>query len=155
MSYVYERQAPVDLPSMRPVVELLNRAKSKGLQFPKLWLQFGAKKPLRITIAGDQSRTPGYLMLTDGGPYGGNQYYGRISPAGKFELGRDLRDDRAAVVGLLIQLGDDPEKIAAAFGHMTGNCCFCSRKLSDARSIETGYGKSCAARFGMRWGTAR
>jgi hypothetical protein len=152
MSYTYERPAPVELPSMRPVVELLDKARASGLQFPKLWLQFGAAKPLRIVVAGERSRTPGYLMLTDGGPFGANQYYGRISPQGKFELGRDLGDNRADVVGLLIRLCDDPAAVAAAFGHLTGNCCFCSRKLSDARSIETGYGRGCADRFGLPWG---
>ena len=41
---------------------------------------------------------------------------------------------------------------AAAFGALTGRCVFCSRKLTDERSIEVGYGQTCAAREGLPWG---
>jgi hypothetical protein len=140
------------LPSVSGVVALLNVAKSAGLQFPKLWLQLPGAMPLRISIAGENSRTPGYLMLTDGGPFGANRYFGRISPAGELELGRDAPPVRAALIDLLVELAFDPAKVAADFGHLTGNCCFCNRKLADGRSVTVGYGQICAKKFGLPWG---
>lgn len=41
---------------------------------------------------------------------------------------------------------------AARFGHLTGACVFCSRKLTDERSVSVGYGPVCAERVGLPWG---
>lgn len=41
---------------------------------------------------------------------------------------------------------------AQRFGRITGRCVFCSRKLTDERSITVGYGQICAAREGLPWG---
>jgi hypothetical protein len=41
---------------------------------------------------------------------------------------------------------------AAAFGRVTSKCVFCSRLLTDERSIEVGYGKICAGHNGLPWG---
>lgn len=148
----YPPRESVALPSVTGVVELLLRAKAAGLQYPKLWLQFADESPLRISVAGEQSRTPGFLMLTDGEPFGMNKFYGRISPAGALELGRDSGARREELVALLTRLAREPEKVAAEYGHLTGHCCFCSRRLSDDRSISVGYGQTCARKFGLPWG---
>lgn len=144
----------VALPSVAGVVALLRTAQDNGLKFPKLWLAFADGGDLRITIAGTTSRTPGFLMLTDGRPFGENCFYGRISPAGELELGRDAGGRRDELVPLLERLASEPAKVAAEYGHLTGNCCFCSRKLSDDRSIAVGYGSTCAKKFGLAWGKA-
>lgn len=44
-----------------------------------------------------------------------------------------------------------PEQ-AAQFGKLYGICCFCSRTLTDERSIGVGYGPRCAERYGLPWG---
>lgn len=41
---------------------------------------------------------------------------------------------------------------AEAFGHITGSCVFCTRKLTDERSIVAGYGPKCAENNGLPWG---
>ena len=41
---------------------------------------------------------------------------------------------------------------AAAFGQITGHCVFCSRLLTDERSITVGYGPVCAEHNGLPWG---
>ena len=46
----------------------------------------------------------------------------------------------------------DPETVAAQYGSLTGNCCFCGRKLTDDRSTNVGYGPVCADKFGLNWG---
>lgn len=136
------------------VVELLQRAQ-RHLKYPKLWLAFADESPLRITIAGERSKTPGYLMLTDGGRYPDNKYFGRISPDGELEIGRDGHARRDELVALLERLAADPATVAAEYGHLTGSCCFCSLPLSDERSIAVGYGKKCAQNYDLPWGAAK
>lgn len=41
---------------------------------------------------------------------------------------------------------------AAKFGHLYGSCVFCSRTLTDERSITAGYGQTCAENHGLPWG---
>lgn len=41
---------------------------------------------------------------------------------------------------------------AAAFGKLYGICIFCSRDLTDERSIYVGYGAKCAENHGLPWG---
>jgi hypothetical protein len=138
------------------VVNLLDTAKAKGLKHPKLWLLLdgvGAEpSPLRITIAGDKSKTPGYLMLTDGGGFGSGLYFGKISPQGELHLGRDGFEVVKPLTALLTRLAKDPAKVAADFGHLTGHCCFCSLPLNDPKSTRVGYGPICAEKFCLPWG---
>jgi len=135
---------------MLGVVALLERAKAKGLKWPKLWLALPDATPIRITIAGPGSRTPGYLMVTDGKPYGSNLFFGRIAPGGNMELGRDAFGERRdPLLQLLVNLGKDPAATAAQFGHMTGSCTFCGLPLSDERSIAVGYGRICAQKYSL------
>jgi hypothetical protein len=151
-----ERVAQAAVPnaviSVKGVVALLNHAKSSGLKFPKLWLQLPDGSPLRITIAGDKSKTPGFVMLTDGGGFGVGKYFGKISQAGELMLGKDGFAVRDALTELLTRLAADPAKVAAEFGHLTGHCCFCSLRLNDERSVSVGYGPVCADKFGLAWG---
>jgi Family of unknown function (DUF6011) len=41
---------------------------------------------------------------------------------------------------------------AAALGHTTSFCCFCSLELTDDRSTDVGYGPVCASKRGLPWG---
>lgn len=44
---------------------------------------------------------------------------------------------------------------AASLGHATHHCCFCARELTDegeGRSVEVGYGPTCASKNGLPWG---
>lgn len=150
--YTSPAPAPLAVGSMTGVVQLLERAKASGLKFPKLWLQLKDATPLRINVAGERSKTPGYLMLSDGETFGQNRYFGRISPAGRFEIGRDGFAVQAELVALLERLASDPAGVAAEFGHLTGHCCFCSLTLKDERSVSVGYGPVCAEKFGVPWG---
>jgi hypothetical protein len=56
---------------------------------------------------------------------------------------------RRAATGRLITAEE-----AAAFGHATGHCVYCSRELTDDRSVEVGYGPVCAEKNGLPWGVA-
>lgn len=41
---------------------------------------------------------------------------------------------------------------AARFGHDHSRCVFCTKALTDERSMSVGYGPDCAARVGLPWG---
>lgn len=149
------KQEALQVGSMAGVVQLLERARSNGLKFPKLWLRIGPdNQDLRITIAGEKSKTPGHVVLTDGEKFGQNKFFGKISPDGNLALGRDGQDYRTALIDVLTRLSTDPVKVAAEFGHLTGHCCFCSLTLTDERSTHVGYGRRCAEKFGLPWGEA-
>lgn len=56
---------------------------------------------------------------------------------------------------LLTKLGAfeaDPHKAGAVEGHVTGNCCFCTLKLTHPESVKHGYGPKCAKYYGLPWG---
>jgi hypothetical protein len=46
----------------------------------------------------------------------------------------------------------DPVEGARDFSRLTGNCSFCNLPLTDDRSQIIGYGKRCAAKYGLPWG---
>ena len=74
-------------------------------------------------------------------------YYGKISIAtGEFTAGRDCNQN---VVDFLTDFAVDPITKSADYGKLTGNCCFCNKKLERKESIAYGYGPSCAERWGM------
>jgi len=153
-------RAPAVLPPSAPtarinvvgVIDLLGRAKANGLKYPKLRLQLPDGTKVQVAIAGERSRTPGFVMLTDGGKYPDNLYFGRISPAGQLDIGRDGHTRADALVQLLVRLSFNPAKVAADYGHLTGHCCFCRLQLNDARSTTVGYGPICAEKYALPWG---
>lgn len=134
------------------VVDLFIKAKAH-LKHPRIWLQLSDGQPVVLSLAGAQAKKPGYVNMTDGKPYGQNVWFGRVSPQGKWELGKKVDEVVAdQLVEILERLAAAPERIAAAHGKLTGRCCFCNLQLSDERSTEMGYGPVCAKKWSLPWG---
>lgn len=79
-------------------------------------------------------------------------WLGNIDRSGRFWKATGCPD---WVLGFLEELVANPEAIAAQHGKATGQCCFCSRLLTDDRdgySVDVGYGPVCASRYGLKWG---
>ena len=105
---------------------------------------------LRLSIAGERSRFPGAINVTSDGPWDHRRYYGRIDQdSGEFAPSRECPD---WVMESLADFNEDPAKVASLHGQRFGNCCFCSRELTDERSLEVGYGPVCAGYYGLPWG---
>lgn len=129
----------------------------KNLKFPKIWMDYEdlgengetIPKEFRLNIAGEKSRYTGQIMITNGGGYDDNIYYGRIELDGNLVKTRAMTDE---LRDNLIALNNNPKECAETYGGATGNCCFCRKELSDNRSIEAGYGKTCAGNYGLPWG---
>lgn len=129
------------------IAKMLEAARAH-LKFPKIRLMTSDEILIHVGLAGDMSKEPGSVTVTgQTDPYTPKKFYGRISKDGTFR-----GSPPATVMAILKEFAADPEAVATAYGRLTGNCCFCGRKLEDERSTAVGYGPVCAAHFGMAWG---
>ena len=140
------------------IFELFNTAITSKLQYPKIRLQYegmnGRVFPVVIKRNGAKSKTPGDLAVSNGAEFNSqdNIYYGRISQDGKWFANSRCQGNVFAVQGLLERLANDPVGVATEYGKLTGNCCFCDKKLTDPQSTAVGYGPICADNWGLPWG---
>lgn len=136
--------------SMKGLINMFSKAKEK-LKYPRLYLEIDGV-PVRLSIAGPNSKKTGSVVVTDGGPYGDNKFYGWVSPEGLWEKSMRLFPETNTILRLLKRVSEDPVKAAAEHGHMHGRCCMCNLELSDERSTKVGYGPVCAKNWGLPWG---
>lgn len=130
------------------IVDLLSRGRST-LKWPKVAFRVDGTD-LRLSIAGDASKHPGTINVTDSR---GGTWYGRIHLDGRWEASKSATQAQSRnIVAALQSFAADPAGVAAQYGHLTGNCCFCSHDLTDERSTDVGYGPVCAKRYSLPWG---
>lgn len=120
---------------------------SEGLKKPRVAFSCSAGEFV-VSRAADNSRNPGHLYVKD---VVGN-YLGKVDPKGKLFINRDASYTHGDVFMALEAFASNPAERAAAYGHETGNCCFCSRALTDPRSVDVGYGPICADKWSLPWG---
>lgn len=136
------------------VIRLFQTGKS-NLKFPKVRILSPAGKHLLVRLAGEKSKYRGELQVLDQdqqdlSDWGySKRYYGRIDHEGVFHTSGKCDQDVADAIN---EFAKDPIQAAKAYGHITGNCCYCGKKLTDARSTEVGYGATCAKNWGQPWG---
>ncbi len=135
------------VPAEVPADNLHGLMASAPGRYPKIRMNTDNGK-LVISRAGANARFPGSLNLTDGRPFGDNEWYGRIV-TGIFQTSKKCA---SWVVAIVQGLESDPEGTAANYGRLSGNCCFCGRDLEDERSTSVGYGPVCADKWGLAWG---
>lgn len=126
------------------VQEMFANAIASKLKYPKIRLQDSAGHKIVLSLAPASGRNANHIYVK-----ADDIYCGKISPEGSFlKVGECLE----FVESYLQSFADDPAKIAAAYGHQTGNCCFCALQLTDKRSVKVGYGPICAEKYGLPWG---
>jgi hypothetical protein len=140
--------ASTELVSVVEIKNLFAKA-SKSLKRMKIRLKTTFNQNVVFTIAGERSKYAGQVMITDGGPFGDNKYFGKIDMEGNL-LKTNQCDDN--VLSLIKEFANDPAETAGKYGRLTGNCCFCMRGLEDERSVSVGYGPVCANHYGLPWG---
>jgi hypothetical protein len=134
------------------VIALFNTGHA-NLKFPKIRLQLDDGRKVVLSLAGPAAKQPGTVNVTDGGAYGSNVWYGRVDANGAWQVsGKVDAATQAKLATLLTALAADPATVAAAYGRMTGSCCFCALTLTDQRSVSVGYGPVCAGNYGLPWG---
>ena len=144
------REAVKELPNLAGVYAIFLTASEK-LKRPAVTFDSPSLGKIKIAVAGDRSKYTGQLMVTDGGPFGQNQWFGRIDSNGVFKAGRSMLND--AQMTFLKRFSEDPVTLAKEYAMESGACCFCHRQLTDDRSTEVGYGPVCAKNYGLPWGT--
>lgn len=127
------------------IVALFNTA-AQHLKYPKVELELNGT-PLTLRRAGNRSKEPGSISITNNGTY-----LGRICLTGDVVLNDAGLLLKASLVPFLQAFAADPAGIAASYGKLTGSCSFCARHLTDDRSLAVGYGKICAEHFSLPWG---
>lgn len=123
---------------LSPVVAFLTKAKDAGLKFPKVRFTGG----LELSLASERAAVPGSVTVVIDG-----EWKGRVTQSGEAQ-GYRLTGD-AALLQRLLDIAADPAKAAKLYAQQTGSCTFCQRELTDAGSIEVGYGPICADRYGL------
>ena len=140
-------QEPTATFNLAGLRNLFSKAAEK-LKRPAIILTIpGTEDEVKVSLAGAGSRYHGQLMIA-APEFGSGIYYGRVDAEGNFFAGRS---DSSPVRELLSALAVDPAATAAAHGHLTGACAFCRKALTDPRSLQVGYGKVCASKFGLAW----
>lgn len=133
--------APVAI-DLAPLAGFLYAAKGRGLQNPKARFLAPGGRELVLSIAGAMSKAPGSIQVVLDGTW-----IGRVEPDGKV-VGRVLASD-PAVQQTLLQIACNPAEAAKAYGALTCRCSFCGLALTDAGSVEVGYGPVCAKKWGL------
>ena len=133
-------RATVDL---KPVVDFLLSAQERGLKRPRLRVidaSLDTQAELELSLTGPKSRVPGSVAVKRDG-----EYLGVVRPTGEtFSRAFDEK-----LVAHLLSVAVDPAKAAGEYAALTGQCSFCHSALTDAGSIEVGYGPVCAKRWGL------
>jgi hypothetical protein len=120
----------------------LQAAKDRGLKFPKArFLGPDGVCEIRLSLAGPDSSRPGSVVVKLDG-----RYQGSITTTGEIVGG--LRHD-ARLILTLTSIGQNPAKAAKAYGALMCRCSFCHLALTDAGSVEAGYGPVCAEKFDL------
>jgi len=124
------------------------------LKFPHLLLRHahdGYSETLKIWIAGPRSMQPGSLSVTTTAV--NREWLGRVLEDGTWAPGHTRSAaEYDSVADLLCELIAAPQATLAANGKSAGACCYCGSELTDARSVEAGYGPTCAKKWDLPWG---
>ena len=141
----------IEVGNFENVIQLFKTA-GANLKFPKIRLALETGEPIVLSVAGAKAAQPGTVNVKDGGPYGNNIWYGRVSPNGTWQNNKGIgQTTMSSLTALLTALATNPAATAAKYGKLTGQCCFCSRPLNDARSTAVGYGPVCAKNYSLPW----
>lgn len=140
------RQAalPLDRPTLdlTTIVKFIQGAKDRGLKRPKLRvLNVAGNNELRLSIT-SSGVAPGSVAVVDHS----EGFIGCVRPNG------DMTGALALDTQLqthLSQVALDPAKAAKDYAAVMCVCCFCGKPLTDAGSVEVGYGPICAKHWGL------
>lgn len=127
---------------LRRIHTMFNTAVRAGLKRPVVRLADASGLHLTLKLAGPTSANAGCIYVLSG-----STYCGKVTDQSLFKPSRECP---AGVPELLEAFAADPETAATQHGRLEGCCCFCGRKLTDARSTAVGFGPVCALRFGLR-----
>jgi hypothetical protein len=96
-------------------------------------------------------RSAGNIRIGDGRNVDHSRYYGQVDwNTGFYYLPRNF--DNKPIIDLIAKLAANPIEIIGDNAAENDICCYCSRTLSDERSIAARCGQICAGKWGIPWG---
>lgn len=129
---------------------------AETLKNPKVVVEYHDFK-FRLTMSQPHHAWPGAINVAVR-HLGEWVWVGRVHKTGVWQpsaQSKKLEGVRQSAVRLLTNFAADPVEFTASYGKKTGNCCFCSTKLTDPKSTEVGYGPVCAQNYGLPWGVKK
>jgi hypothetical protein len=136
--------------------QIAQEAHLQGLTFPKIAALFSKALATGLAYPKISYALEDCLVVLAWSPsYGsiavrvGNRSVGALSKTGAMDKQYPIKD--ATLLDCLQEIEKDPIAAAKVSGKQTGHCCFCSRELSDARSLFHSYGPVCADHWGLPW----
>jgi len=125
------------------------------VKFPHLLLRHageGFSETIKVWIAGARSAHPGSFAVASTAV--SREWLGRITQDGTWTPGHSRSAiEYDSVADLLAKLIAAPSTFLADNGKEAGACCYCGIELTDARSVQAGYGPTCAKKWGLAWGS--
>ena len=147
---IVNKPAPESTVELAGVHAFLKGAK-RFLKFPKLSLQLANGMPCVIYMSGDKSKYPDTINIKVREDQYSDEWYGRIFDDGVWHRPRTAKPELIAQIKILLdEVSRDPAGVAATYGKITGNCCFCRHPLSDERSLDVGFGPVCADHYNLK-----
>jgi len=145
-----ERESITQLGDFTDVYALFEVA-AKGGKWPRITINADGYE-FYLYISGAKAMIPNVINVKahDGMGTDVKSWFGRITADGAWDQRHKEVDERMA--DALSKLAMDPVGTVAMYGRLSGKCCFCKKQLTDAPSVDAGYGPVCAKRWGLAWG---
>lgn len=125
--------------SVAAIDKMFDVARANGLKRPRFIVD-----KVEISAAPATGRNPGALYVKYDRDYSGKIVKGDFFPVRT--LSKELAED---LVEKVKNIAASPMEAARKYGHDTGNCSCCGKKLTDAKSVEMGIGPVCAKKWGL------
>ncbi len=148
---------PIVAENLIPLLTLLKADREAGKQWPEMRFAgpttrvagYEVKGAVRVCLAGEDSRNPDCAYVKLGGKKSRGLYCGKIDPSGIYYASHEAPQWMPEFLG---KIAGAPTKWAAHYGHMTGECSYCGKVLTDPPSVFFGYGPECARQRGLAHG---
>lgn len=129
-------------------IEIISRfdLAAKNVQYPKLTLNAEDGSLFLLRRAGASAKYPYSVNIL---PKDGEGWFGRITREGVLHLGQQGKLKSQLIINMLTAFQHNPRMVAQIYGHEYNHCCFCQRTLTNAVSVELGYGPICAETWGL------
>jgi hypothetical protein len=137
-----------EIGNMSNILSMFENARKK-IKYPAVVLGLENGRTIRLAMAGEGSSQPGTITVTAlerTGENGRRDWYGRVNRDGTYSPSKSVSFSND-ITNILKKFATDPLKVASEQGRATGNCVFCSRSLTQEKSVEDGYGPVCAKRY--------
>jgi hypothetical protein len=141
---------PVIKIDVSKIVSMFENAR-KHLKFPKVTLLMDVNN-LKSGVRFSFDRKGRNLLWANESVSYGVTYASINLDTGVVDMRRHGLNHKTEFLALVEEFSKAPIKMAILHGKLTGNCCFCSLPLTDERSLQCGYGDTCARHYRLPWG---